>query len=65
MSVSPCFRDLNPVVWDKHGVGGEVAEEEGMDEDGEVGEDPERIRLQEDGEVVKKIGDPMLPSEQE
>eukprot|EP00973_Karenia_brevis_P090349 12402159-Karenia_brevis.AAC.1 len=29
------------------------------------GVEPERLRLQEDGEFVKKIGDPMLPTEQE
>eukprot|EP00973_Karenia_brevis_P022682 3122576-Karenia_brevis.AAC.1 len=35
-----------------------------MDEEEAVGEDPERLRSQEDAEVVKKIGHPMLPSEQ-
>eukprot|EP00973_Karenia_brevis_P062049 8628423-Karenia_brevis.AAC.1 len=29
------------------------------------GVEPERLRLQEEGEVVKKIVDPMLPTEQE
>eukprot|EP00973_Karenia_brevis_P085849 11907973-Karenia_brevis.AAC.1 len=53
------------MVWDDYGVGGEVEEGEGVDEEDIVGEDPDRIRLQEDSEVVKKIGDPMLPSEQE
>eukprot|EP00973_Karenia_brevis_P011946 1622040-Karenia_brevis.AAC.1 len=28
-SVSPLLKDVDPVVWDKHGVGGEVEEEEG------------------------------------
>eukprot|EP00973_Karenia_brevis_P075141 10438961-Karenia_brevis.AAC.1 len=66
VSVSPSSKDVYPIVWDEHGVGGEVEEEEeGTDEEEVGGEDPERIRLQEDSEAVKKIGDPMLPSDQE
>eukprot|EP00973_Karenia_brevis_P044343 6142521-Karenia_brevis.AAC.1 len=53
------------VLWDRYGVGGEGEREEEMEEEEAVGEDPERLRLQEDAAVVKKIGDPMLPSEQE
>eukprot|EP00973_Karenia_brevis_P080855 11216482-Karenia_brevis.AAC.1 len=48
-----------------YGVGGEGGREEEMVEEEAVGEDPERLRLQEDAEVKKKIGDLMLPSEQE
>eukprot|EP00973_Karenia_brevis_P076114 10572227-Karenia_brevis.AAC.1 len=40
-------------------------DEEGVDSEEVGAEDPERLRLQEESEVVKKIGDPMLPSEEE
>eukprot|EP00973_Karenia_brevis_P025640 3537361-Karenia_brevis.AAC.1 len=63
MSVRPWLNEVNPVVWDRYGVGGEVEEEEEMGEDG--GEDSERLRLREDGEMIKKTNDSMLPSEQE
>eukprot|EP00973_Karenia_brevis_P062632 8708807-Karenia_brevis.AAC.1 len=36
-----------------------------MGEEEPEGIEPERVELQEDGECVEKIGDPMLPSEQE
>eukprot|EP00973_Karenia_brevis_P040256 5560701-Karenia_brevis.AAC.1 len=64
-SVSPLFHELGPVMWDKFGVGGEVEDEASGGEEVPEGVEPERIKLQEDGEVVKKIGDPMLPFEQE
>eukprot|EP00973_Karenia_brevis_P068215 9490864-Karenia_brevis.AAC.1 len=50
VSVSPRLKDSNPIVWDEYGVGGEVEEEEGVDEEDIVGEDPDRIRLQQDSE---------------
>eukprot|EP00973_Karenia_brevis_P012667 1718569-Karenia_brevis.AAC.1 len=53
MSVRPWLNEVNPVAWDRCGVGGEVEEEEEMDE--EEGEDPERLRLREDGEMIKRI----------
>eukprot|EP00973_Karenia_brevis_P072234 10035655-Karenia_brevis.AAC.1 len=66
MSVRPLLKDLSPVVWDKYGVGGGVEEEEESEgEELPEGVEPERLRLQENGEVVKKIVDPMLPTEQE
>eukprot|EP00973_Karenia_brevis_P094617 12423361-Karenia_brevis.AAC.1 len=65
MSVSPCVKELSPVVWDRHGVGGEFDEEESGREELPEGVEPERLRLQEEGEVGQKIVDPMLPTEQE
>eukprot|EP00973_Karenia_brevis_P012165 1650604-Karenia_brevis.AAC.1 len=50
-------------MFDRFGIGGEVEDEDGMEEG--IGEDPERLRLREDGDVVKKIKDPRLPSEEE
>eukprot|EP00973_Karenia_brevis_P057776 8037671-Karenia_brevis.AAC.1 len=50
-------------MFDRFGIGGEVEDEDGIDEG--VGEDPERQRLREDGDVVKKIKNPRLPSEEE
>eukprot|EP00973_Karenia_brevis_P078949 10956552-Karenia_brevis.AAC.1 len=50
-------------MFDRFGIGGDVENEEEIDEG--MGEDPERLRLREDGDVVKKIKDPRLPSEDE
>eukprot|EP00973_Karenia_brevis_P085294 11837594-Karenia_brevis.AAC.1 len=56
---------VGTTIWDRFGVGGEVGDEESAEEEVPEGVEPERIKLQEDGEVVKKIGDPKLPTEQE
>eukprot|EP00973_Karenia_brevis_P084103 11669289-Karenia_brevis.AAC.1 len=65
VSVSPLTDELSPIVWDRHGVGGEVGGEESGGEDLPEGVEPERLRLHGEGELVKKIADPMLPTEQE
>eukprot|EP00973_Karenia_brevis_P095202 12426231-Karenia_brevis.AAC.1 len=51
MSVRPLLKDLNPVVWDKHGVGGEADGEESGGAELPEGVESERLRLQEEGEV--------------
>eukprot|EP00973_Karenia_brevis_P068296 9501474-Karenia_brevis.AAC.1 len=62
MSVSPLVNELSPIVWDRHGVGGEVEGEESRGEELPEGVEPERLRLPEEGEVVKNIVDPILPT---
>eukprot|EP00973_Karenia_brevis_P088703 12301151-Karenia_brevis.AAC.1 len=62
-SVRPWSREVNPVVFDKFGIGGDMEDEDEIDEG--LGEDPERLKLREDGDVVQKTEDPKLPSEEE
>eukprot|EP00973_Karenia_brevis_P042104 5828040-Karenia_brevis.AAC.1 len=44
MSVRPWLKELNPVVWERHGVGGEVDEEELGREELPEGVEPEKLR---------------------
>eukprot|EP00973_Karenia_brevis_P064820 9003291-Karenia_brevis.AAC.1 len=68
-SLSPLFSEVNPVVWDKFGDGGEMEGLESGEEEGEdalpEGVEGEGLKLAEDGEHTKKILDPSLPTENE